>query len=66
MDPTFQGNQEKFDKFILVAKDQQLQKNVLLTSFQKLGVPIEQSKLEGHAKCITLYEIEVDIHKPSN
>lgn len=46
MDPAFQGNQEKFDEFILVAKDQQsatLQKNMLLTSFQRFGVPIEQS-----------------------
>ena len=63
MDPAFQGNQEKFDKFILVAKDQQsatLQENMLLTSFQRLEVPIEQSKLEGHAKCLTFYEIAVD------
>ena len=47
---------------ILMAKDEQsatLQKDLLVTSFQSLGVPIEQSKLEGPAKCLTS-GIEVD------
>ena len=51
------------DDFILVSKDQSsaaLQKELLITNFQRLGVPIEESKLEGPSSCLTFLGIEVD------
>ena len=51
------------DDFILVAKDQPsavLQKELLIANFQRLGVPMEESKLEGPTSCLTFLGIEVD------
>ena len=51
------------DDFILVTRNEELakqQRQVLLTQFEKLGVPLESSKLEGPSTCLTFLGIEVD------
>ena len=51
------------DDFILVAESLQLaerQKDILLSMFQKLNIPMEESKLEGPLTCRTILSIEVD------
>ena len=51
------------DDFILVAESLQLaekQKNILLSMFRKLNIPMEESKLEGPSTCLTFLGIEVD------
>ena len=51
------------DDFILVVRDHQAavsQKNTLVKVFSSLGVPLEVSKLEGPATCLTFLGIEVD------
>ena len=51
------------DDFILVAENLQLaerQKDILLSIFGKLNIPIEESKLEGPLPCLTFLGIEVD------
>ena len=62
------------DNFILVAESLQLaerQKDILLSMFQKLNIPMEESKLEGPSTCLTFLSIEVDtvalqLHLPSD
>jgi len=54
------------DDFILVACDRhvaQRQKHILLSTFESLQVPIEPSKLEGPATCLTFLGIEIDTEK---
>ena len=51
------------DDFILVAKSLQLaerQKDILLSVFRKLNIPMEESKLEGPSPCLSFLGIEVD------
>ena len=50
------------DDFILVASGQQtaeFQKNTLVTVFSRMGVPLEEFKLEGPSTCLTFLGIEV-------
>ena len=62
------------DDFILLAESLQLaerQKDILLSMFQKLNIPMEESKLEGPSTCLTFLGIEVDtvalqLHLPSD
>ena len=37
-----------------------IQKNILTSTFESLGVPLEYSKLEGPSSCMTFLGIEVD------
>ena len=51
------------DDFILVAKDYAeatAQKNILIKVWEKLGVPMEHSKLEGPSQSLKFLGIEVD------
>jgi len=51
------------DDFILVVGDlhtAECQRDTLLSSFAKLQVPIEQSKLEGPSTCLSFLGIEID------
>ena len=51
------------DDFILVVGNCQMavrQKDILLATFEKLKVPIEQSKLEGPSTCLSFLGIEID------
>ena len=51
------------DDFILVAKrkeDAQHQMSQLVAPFSELGVPLEQSKLEGPSQSLTFLDIEID------
>ena len=51
------------DDFIFVAAsvDQAvLQKSILIDSFQRLGVSLEPSKLEGPSTCLTFLGIQID------
>ena len=51
------------DDYVLVAKDLQsalLQKQTSVSMFEKLGVPMEVSKLEGPARCLVFLGIEFD------
>ena len=51
------------DDFIVVAGNQykpEQQKDTLLRTFDKLKVPIEQSKLEGPSTCRSFLGIEID------
>jgi len=51
------------DDFIRVASSKTLaasQKQSLISTWEKLGVPMEVSKLEGPAQCIKFLGIEVD------
>lgn len=51
------------DDFILVAKSSSLaevQKQILTTTCEMLGVPLEPSKLEGPTTCLTFLGIEID------
>ena len=51
------------DDFILVAKrkeDVQHQMSQLVALFSELGVPLEQSKLEGPSQSLTFLGIEID------
>ena len=51
------------DDFILVAKNHSeaiIQKNTLTTAWEKLGVPMEVSKLEGPSQTLKFLGIEVD------
>ena len=51
------------DDFIFVSKskeDAMANKQILLHTFSKLGVPLEPSKLEGPATCLSFLGIEVD------
>ena len=62
------------DDLILVAGDlhrAELQKYTLLTTFEELKVPIEQSKLEGLSTCLSFLGKEIDtesiqLHLPRN
>ena len=52
------------DDFILVAGSPHRavhQKEIILKSFEKLKVPIEQSKLEGPSTCLSFLGIEIDM-----
>ena len=52
------------DDFIFVSKskeDAMANKQILLHTFSKLGVPLEPSKLEGPATCLSFLGIEVDL-----
>ena len=54
------------DDFVLVARDMNAalrQKQVLLSTFESLQVPIESSKLEGPATCLTFLGIEIDTER---
>ena len=61
------------DEFIFVSKskeDAMANKQILLHTFSKLGVPLEPSKLEGPATCLSFLGIEADsetlqLHLPS-
>ena len=58
-----QNSLHYLDDFVLVTKDQSsatLQKELLVATFQSLGVPIEESKLEGPTTCLTFLGIEAD------
>ena len=51
------------DDFILVAKSLNLaerQKEILLSVFRKLNIPMEESKLEGPSPCLLFLGIEID------
>ena len=51
------------DDFIVVAKSLNLaerQKDILLSVFRKLNIPMEESKLEGPSPCLSSLGIEVD------
>jgi len=51
------------DNYILVAKDHQSalsQKVTIISTFERLGVPLEISKLEGPTRCLTFLGIEID------
>ena len=51
------------DDFILVADSKQQaedQKQILVSTCERLGVPLELSKLEGPSTCLTFLGIEVD------
>ena len=51
------------DDFILVSgsfEEADLQKQLLIDTFKTLGVPLETSKLEGPATCLTFLGIEFD------
>ena len=51
------------DNFILVVENLQLaekQKDILLSIFGKLNIPIEQSKLKEPLPCLTFLGIKVD------
>ena len=37
-----------------------IQKDILTSTFESLGVPLEYSKPEGPSSCITFLEIKVD------
>ena len=62
------------DDIILVAKSLNLaerQKDILLSMFRKLNIPIQESKLEGLSPCLSSLGIEVDtasfqLHLPSD
>ena len=51
------------DDFILVADSVEhaiTQKSTLISTFHRLGVPLELSKLEGPSTCLTFLGVEVD------
>jgi len=51
------------DDYIFVASDQSsamAQKCTLINTFTRLGIPLEQSKLEGPSSCLSFLGIEVD------
>ena len=51
------------DDFILVAKstaEATQQKHLLVSQFERLGIPLEPAKLEGPTTCLTFLGIEVD------
>ena len=53
------------DDFILVADSMEhaiTQKSIIISSFHRLGVPLELSKLEGLSTCLTFLGIEVDTY----
>ena len=51
------------DDFILVTKDHSeaiIQKNIVITTWDKLGVPMEPSKLEGPSQTLKFLGIKVN------
>ena len=63
-----------FDDFIFISdslEEASTNKQILVDTFNHLGVPLKPSKLEGPVTCLTFLEIEVDtrtlkIRLPSN